>query len=922
MGRDTAGAGVEMARDEERSLHADVRWLATALGQVVRRLDGEPAFEAVETLRAAARARRLGEADAPELAGLLARVEALPLPVAASVARAFTLFFLLINTAEQVHRVRRRRSYPSDPPQPASPRWAMQRMKEDGATAEETAEALKALEIRPVLTAHPTESTRRTVLELQARVAELLLARDGGEPVTDRRLECEVELLWLTSEVRLDRPSVLDEVSTVLWYLEERLAGAAGRTAAALRDAYEEVFGAPLPPIAPVIPGTWVGGDRDGNPFVTAEVTIAASRRAAHRMLAVYIAAIDRAIESLSLSASIVAPPDALRASLETDRADLPALWEQNRSRDADEPVRLKLTFVRGRLEASRRWVAARDAGRPEPEPARYPTSDALLADLALVRSAVEEAGARSAVREILDPLVAQVKAHGLHGLRMDLREDAQAIEAAVAEIFASVGIGVPDRAALHRELLGRRPLTGGAAPLSDATTEVFAVFRAARTLQDELGDAAVGTYIASMARSTDDMLRILLLAREVGLVDLVAEPPVSRIDVVPLFETLRDLVAAPQVFGEMCADPVWQRQLAARGQRQELMLGYSDSSKDAGILPATWALYRAQEALGTIAREQGIALLLFHGQGGTVGRGGGSPVFRALSALPPGTIHGAIKMTEQGEVISQKYGLASLADRSLEVLVTGTLLAGRTDWRARVPDDEVVAFHETVDRMAAAALPVYRGLVHEDTALFRLFLETTPVRELALVHYGSRPAYRASGSGTMAGIRAIPWQFGWTQTRWMLPGWLGVGTALHDEIARPGGLPRLQRMAELWPFFDDWLGKIEMLISKADVEIALLYVRSLGGDEDLAARLVDELARARDALLAIRETETLLASNEVLRDSIALRNPYVDVLSLLQVSLLRRKRALPEEDPERDPLDRAIGTVTNGIAQGLRNTG
>ena len=318
-------------------------------------------------------------------------------------------------------------------------------------------------------------------------------------------------------------------------------------------------------------------------------------------------------------------------------------------------------------------------------------------------------------------------------------------------------------------------------------------------------------------------MLRILLLAREAGLVDLAADPPRSRLDVVPLFETRDDLVAAPAILEDLFADPAWQRQIAARGRRMEVMLGYSDSAKDAGVLPAAWALYRAQLALGEVARRHDVDLVLFHGQGGTVGRGGGSPVSRAIAALPPGSIPRAIKVTEQGEVISQKYGLAPIADRSLEVLATGALLAsGAGKGAARgsdAPDaEEIASFHATLDRLAALALPPFRRLVHEDDALFRLFLGATPVRELALVHYGSRPAYRErAGVGTMKGIRAIPWVFGWTQARWMLPGWLGVGTALSSVAAEPGGLQHLQQMAARWPFFDDLLGKIEMVLGKSD---------------------------------------------------------------------------------------------------------
>jgi len=391
-----------------------------------------------------------------------------------------------------------------------------------------------------------------------------------------------------------------------------------------------------------------------------------------------------------------------------------------------------------------------------------------------------------------------------------------------------------------------------------------------------------------------------------------------SRIDVVPLFETLDDLRNAPSIMRSLFADPAYARQLEARGQRQEVMIGYSDSGKDAGLLPASWGLYTAQEALAEVCREAGVKLTLFHGRGGTVGRGGGSPVYRGLIALPPGTVDRRIKITEQGEVISQKFGLSPIADRSLEVMVSGTLMASFLDWRKEVPDIEQKQFRAVMERLSSLALPLFRALVHQDDALFKLFIGSTPVKELANVHFGSRPAYRDRGTGTMAGIRAIPWIFGWTQTRLMLPSWLGVGTALQT-VMDEGDLPALRRMAEVWPFFDDLLGKIEMVCAKADMEVARAYVTALGGDAALLDRLQAEFRRTVSALLAIRGHERLIEGNSVLQSSIALRNPYLDPLSLLQVRFLKEKRASEEVSPL---LDGALGTTLNGIAQGLRNTG
>lgn len=917
-------------RPQDQPLHADVRYLAGALGDVIRRIEGESSFHDVESLRLACRARRAGDPDALELTAIFERVAALPLARAATVARAFTLFFLLINTAEQAHRVRRRRSYASEPPQIASFQWALADLREQGVTAHHAAAALASLEARPVLTAHPTESTRHTVLTLLARVADLLLERDAAEP--SRLLElndalcCEVELLWLTSEVRHDRPSVLDEVSTVLWYLENRLMGVVADAACDARRAFESVYQQPWPlprPPLPVRPGTWVAGDRDGNPFVTPETTLAAARRAAHRVLGRYRKQVEALNEHLSLSTRVASAPAELLESLAHDHAMLPEIWEANRRRDGEEPIRLKVSFIAARLEATRSRIADADAGRHRDHPAAYANVEELERDLELIDQALVVAGAVRSRRRVLEPVRLEIAAHGFHGLRMDLREDAQAHTDALREICEAAGQSELDLTGLRAELSGRRPLVATHLPIPDRARHTLDVFRVAKQIQQEIGEAAAQTYIISMASCAEDLLRVLLLAREAGLVDLAGAAPMSCLDVAPLFETHDDLVRAPAVLRQLFEDPVYRRQLAARGQRQEVMLGYSDSGKDSGVLPAAWALYRAQETLSAVCDEYGVELTLFHGQGGTVGRGGGSPVFRGLMALPPGTVRGRIKVTEQGEVISQKFGLMPVAERSAEVLATGALLNGRRDWRADTNPGEEEAFYAVMDRLTATALPVFRGLVHEDDALYDLFITCTPVRELAHVHFGSRPAYREGRGSSMAGIRAIPWVFGWTQSRLMLPGWLGVGRALETEAATDGGVERLQRMFRAWPFFADLLGKIAMACAKADPAIARLYVDRLGtpAHRTLLESLLEEYHRTVRMLETVRG-DALLADQPVLQTSIGLRNPYVDPLSVIQVALLVRSREVTEHDPERPLIRAALGTSLNGVAQGLRNTG
>jgi phosphoenolpyruvate carboxylase len=846
-------------------------------------------------------------------------------------ARAFTLFFLLINTAEQAHRVRRRNTYlgkGGSVLQPASVRWSMRKLREMGRTADEVERAMITLDVRPVLTAHPTESTRSTLLGLQARVADKLLEREQAPAdearLIEQELEGEVELLWLTSEVRQDRPSVLDEVSAALWYLETRLLDAGAHVHSALALAFEEEFSRSADAFRLSVPlrwGTWVGGDRDGNPFVTPDITVATARRASHVILGRYRQSLDELVRRLSLSAEFTPPSDALERSIESDRKLLPAIWKQNRKRNADEPLRLKLSFMGARIDATRRLVASRDAGRVRQERAAYPDVAAFERDLTLVRDYLVGAGAIQACHTTLDPFIAGVRAHGFHGFMMDVRDHADVHAAAISEIMSKGQGGSTEGNRLRAALLGKRGRK--AAALSDETRQVIDTFRAIATIQDEAGEPAACTYIVSMTRSADDLLKVLVLAREAGLVDLAGKKPWSRLDVVPLFETLEDLDHAPLVMGALLGDPVYTRQLEARGRRQEVMIGYSDSGKDAGIIASSWALYRAQESLSDLFRDAGVELRLFHGRGGSVGRGGGSPVYRALAALPPGTTNGRIKITEQGEIISQQFGLLPVAERSVEVTTAGILLHEFTDWRENVEPHEVTEFREVIDRLSERSHAVYRELVHDNDALFQLFRVATPIDELANARFGSRPAYRPGAKAGIEGIRAIPWGFGWTQIRLMLTGWLGVGTALREEIIPRHGLARLQKMASTWPFVDDLLAKVEMVCAKTDIDIARMYVEHLGGDMKLFENLVAEFERAVDALLVIRGHRELLDDTPVLQAAIALRNPYVDPLSVLQVSLLRRKRSsVVVDEKTREKIDDALATTLSGVAQGLRNTG
>ncbi len=912
---------------DHQELHDDVRWLAFTLGNVIRRLEGSEAFEAVETLRKTCRARRLGESGAQGLGELLSLVDGYSMKTALVAARAFTLFFLLINTAEQVQRVRARLAYeqknsPSE--ETASLHWTLENLKKRGYGAGRVAHILSNLDIRPVLTAHPTEATRHTILDCQARIAETLLSKDQDGPcrrqILQEAVESDIELLWMTAEVRMDRPSVLHEVSNVLWYLEHRFLETETRILGKLRCAFRDVFQEDLQVRSLFHFGSWVGGDRDGNPYVTPEVTLEAVRRAGRTVLAEYQSRLEGLIERLSVSTQIRKVPDALNESLEKDRQELPDVWEKSKDRNAGEPLRLKLTFMKFRVEEERRRISA---GSDDRTPLGYQDASGFEKDLVLIRDSLDFLQADASIRLLLDPLIACVRTHGFHGYKMDIRQDGRRHREALEDVAEALEMRPLDGDGLQKELLSRRPLVGAHLPIQEATRRTLDVFHTIRKCQQGLSPEAVSTYIVSMTHCAEDMLRVLLLGREAGLVDLCGDPPQSSIDVVPLFETIEDLRAAPKIMETLFTGEAYRRQLTARSMNQEIMLGYSDSTKDAGIFASSWALYRAQEKLHAVCEDAGVTATFFHGRGGTVGRGGGSPVFRALSALPPDTVSGRIKVTEQGEVISQKYGLIPTGERSLEVLLTGTLLASCRQWCESLRPAEEERFRGVMNRLAQKSFETYKELVYEQDRLFENFLRATPVRELSNVHFGSRPAYREEKSGTMEGMRAIPWVFGWTQIRLNLPAWLGVGSALSDVAQEKGGLAVLRDMSGNWCFFDDLLGKIEMICAKTDLSIARIYFETLsGGGMNLWKALESEFVKTVDSVRKIRQADYLLSGQPALQTTLRHREPYLDPLSLLQISLLRKKQEMKEEDPNRDMLDRALGTTLNGIAQGLRNTG
>jgi phosphoenolpyruvate carboxylase len=933
-----------LVRPQDRPLQDDVRRLGATLGDVIDSLSGTATFRDVEELRSLTRLRRgIGTDADPGADGTIAELAGdWDTERAEAVVRAFALYFQLVNIAEQTHRVRRRRHYARDPEAPAqrgSLEETVASLVADGVSPAALSKAASDLLIRPVVTAHPTESARRTVRDKLFAIHGLLLRREDAPPQqradVDRDLAMHVESLWQSDQLRHRRPTVIEEVKSVLHIVERSLWDALPDVASELRRVLTGQ-GVDPGPVRPVSLGSWVGGDRDGNPFVTPEVTLQTARMMKEWALERYLAEVRRLKRLVSHSTRRVVILPQLERSLERDRKLLPRVRERNAIRNRFEPYRLKLSFVEGRLEDSlaRMRLAAGVPGGGPGEGA-YDTPREFVDDLKLIAASLRSHGAKASADGLLQPLLDRATIFGFHLASLDIRQHSRRHASAVAELaqkageLDGVGYESLDEEGrltwLRAELAGRRLLRSPGMELEPDTAQTVKLFDTVAQVQRECGVEGVQTCVVSMTDSGSDLLEVLLLARESGLVRWIDGRLDSRIAVAPLFETRDDLIAAPAIMADLFADPVYRQQLAAHGDVQEVMIGYSDSAKDAGILSASWALYQAQSALADMAESHGIKLLLFHGRGGTVSRGGG-PAHQAILAQPPGSVGGRIKITEQGEVIQFKYGLPQIARRTLELTTSAVLSHSFVDWRDTVSDADQDRFFAAMSELSDLAHGRFRATVHEDPDLFDYFAAVTPLEELAVLPIGSRPAYRAGSARDIESLRAIPWVFGWMQSRHVLTGWLGVGTALSTYLERHGeaGLELLLDMRARWPFFSTLLDNVEMVCAKGDLQIAAHYVATLHpGDagQALYARLNSEYEATVAALLQLQGQDGLLERNPVLRRSIDLRNPYVDALSFLQVELLRRRRDRQDADEDPALLDAILRSI-NGVAAGLRNTG
>jgi phosphoenolpyruvate carboxylase len=869
------------------------------------RQEGEQLLELVERTRALIRSDRV------EAAALLTDLE----PAAATrLVRAFTTYFHLANVAEQVHRGRELAAL-----RERDGSWltqAIDRIAAAGIPRDALADEVGRLQVRPVFTAHPTEAARRTVLYKLRQIADLL--SEGGPRVT-ARLEETIDLLWQTDELRIARPNVVDEARNAVWYFDGLHADAVPDVLEQLADELRRLELDADPARRPLAFGTWIGGDRDGNPNVGPDSVERVLGLQHDHGLRDAIAVVNVLRRDLSSSVRIAGATAELRESLARDLELLPEVEPRFLRLNAEEPYRLKLTCIQQKLVNTRLRLAD---GRPREGGRDYVGADELLAELRLVRDSLLAHRGGLIARGRLERAMRTLAAFGLHLATLDVREHADAHHHAIGQLMDRLEASrapyselsrLERRDLLARELASSRPLAFRPPHLDEAGMRTFATFESIASARERYGSDTIESYIVSMCRGADDIFAAALLAREAGITD---------IGFVPLLETIDELRHADRLLSELLSDASYRALVGERGDLQEVMLGYSDSNKEAGITASQWEIHRAQQRLRDTAAEFGVRLRIFHGRGGTVGRGGG-PAHDAILAQPPRTLDGEIKLTEQGEVISDKYLVPSLARENLELMLAAALEATVLHRRPRMSPEALAGWVEAMDLVSEASLLRYRSLV-EDPQLPDYYFASTPVELLSELHLGSRPSRRPEAGAGTEGLRAIPWVFGWTQSRQIVPGWYGVGSGL--AAAREAGLgDRLSEMHERWWFFRNFLSNVAMTLVKTDLEIAGHYVDRLAPPE--LRRLLDDIRVEHDLtmeeLLRLRGEDELLGNDPVLQRTLRVRDDYLAPLHYLQVALTERRRADREAGREPDPdLARALLLTVNGIAAGLRNTG
>ena len=933
------GIGTAGARDP---LSREVKLLGALLGQVIVEQQGEAFLGLVERVRRATIEQRRTGNEAARRA-VARELDAIDLASAEALIRAFSLYFLLTNLAEEKERVRRLRRR-GRTASPASTEGtisaAVRALRRTGAGAGRVTAMIQSLSIDLVLTVHPTEARRRTTLVALRRCYRLLERLDdprlthAEDADVRRHLREEIALLWHTSALRVEAPSPLDEVRSVMAFFDESLFVIAPRLCREMDQALdvddpggrraddEEALAAgdsgrsgTRPPLTgPFLRwGSWVGGDRDGNPNVTATTTRDAMRIQSDHVLRGYEAVARRLMQTVAATVPEADTDVALARRLAEDAARLPTVMADLDRRFPLEPYRRRFGAIAERLRRTRlRLVDGRGPDDPTVDGA-YTGPGELLAELDEIQAAlVGDRLGRTAWGDVQD-LAWQLQTFGFHALDLEVRQHSEVHAATLAALDADA------EAAAGRELSA----VTLAVEVSDrvAVGEVLDTFRSIAALQTEFGAAACHRYVISFTRGAQDVLDVLTLAGRVGR-------PGPVLDVVPLFESADALATAGPIVERLLAEPRYRRHLAARGDRQEVMLGYSDSTKESGTLAASWMLYQAQASLAEVAARSGVELTIFHGRGGAIGRGGG-PMSRAILSHAPGSMRGRLKLTEQGEVIAARYANPQIALRHLERLAHAVLLASSPGHEAAVQAASV-AGAPVLDELAATSREVFRATIWDDPAFEAFYRAATPIEELAGLTIGSRPAARARSGDrprvTMVTLRAIPWVFSWSQSRLNLPGWFGVGSALeaYQRVHGADGLARLQALYRDWSFFGTVLDTVELSLAKAAVDVAERYAELAPGPDAAAIweQLRAEFARTRTAVLRITGRAELLDAMPQLQRSIALRNPYVDSLSEVQVRLLAMLRTLPRGDAQRAELERLVHLSVSGVAAGIQNTG
>jgi phosphoenolpyruvate carboxylase len=957
--------------DRYRPLRDDVRTLGAILGQTVRRIEGEEVYQGVENLRALTKSWHRGTLS--EIDPVLRMVESFDLGQSTKIIKSFVSYFDLINIAEQNHRLRRRAVSESEhrdwKPTDALPA-VLEKLLQKGAREDEILSVLNNLDIEVVFTAHPTEITRRTVLLKQLEIARYLFRRDHPplgireQRSIDNSIKGVVESLWLADHVIHFKPDVMDEVRYGLYHFDHVVIDA-------IVDVHQEIGNLigdlkTEPKMSVHVPncitfGSWIGGDRDGNPFVSPAVTFGTLEYQRKLILSRYLKELETLFNDLSHSETWLKIGEALQQSVAIDALLFPAIHKRISGRFDREPFRQKLLYIQAKLRNTvERPLDTNKSVQPSKlgnsssakndlvsKPAvhsYYENASELLSDLQVLWNALVESGCSESMNGLQRTMIT-LQIFGFHLAKLDIRQHSARHTSVLQEVSAKYNTAHGDYSSLSEdekcswltdELHNRRPLFPKELVFSSESNETIEVFRTLAECQKQHGVQAVDTYIVSMTRGASDLLAILVLAKDAGLVDLVGDDAFSTINVVPLFETIEDLRNAPVIFKALIQNDVYAKYLSCRDNLQEIMIGYSDSGKNGGIVASTWELYKAQRQLVLLAKEHGITLRLFHGRGGAIGRGGG-PTHRAILAQPPGTVAGRIKLTEQGEVISSKYALHEIAVRNFERLIAAVLESTILD-ESDVRKAENPQWHAFMDEFSQSSFQAYRSLVYGSPDFIDFFHQTTPIGEISFLKLGSRPTSRKSGSRSIDDLRAIPWVFAWTQSRYMLPAWYGYGSAFRTATRKEGNLQLMQEMYKEWPFFRGLVTKIENALAVADMNIAAFYARNLvepALQERFFPIIEQEYNDARDGVLLISGNKRLLDQTHYLQQSIALRNPYVDPLSLFQVKLIKQLRSRGREEVQAesssqslphnqsiDMLMEAVLMTINGIAVGLQNTG